>query len=57
MTAFLGDRWYFGLVAFTRDDAGRVDGLRVTGSRVRNLRFVRLPAGTLPELEPVQPRR
>jgi CubicO group peptidase (beta-lactamase class C family) len=41
---FLGDRWGMGTVAFTRDAEGRVDGFLLTGSRVRNLRFERLPS-------------
>jgi CubicO group peptidase (beta-lactamase class C family) len=45
---FSGDRWYFRRVAFSRDGQGRVDGFRVTGGRVRDLRFVRLADGALP---------
>ena len=36
---FLGDTWFFPEVHFTRDDTGRVIGFRLTGGRVRNLRF------------------
>jgi hypothetical protein len=39
----VGDAWWFGSVAVTRDASGKVDGLRVTGNRVRNVRFVRRP--------------
>jgi hypothetical protein len=45
---FTGDRWYFRRVAFTRAGGGEIDGFRVTGGRVRDLRFVRLPDGALP---------
>jgi CubicO group peptidase (beta-lactamase class C family) len=45
---FAGGQWFFGRVAFTRDPAGQPDGFRVTGGRVRDLRFVRLPEGALP---------
>ena len=36
---FVGDVWFFPEVRFTRDDAGRVTGFRLTGNRVRNLYF------------------
>ena len=36
-----GDVWWFARAAITRDAAGRVDGFRLTGNRVRNVRFVR----------------
>lgn len=39
---FSGDNWWFRRLHFTRDAAGRVDGFRLTGGRVRNLRFERL---------------
>jgi CubicO group peptidase (beta-lactamase class C family) len=39
---FFGDRFFLRRVAFTRDSGGVVDGFRLTGSRVRNHRFVRL---------------
>jgi CubicO group peptidase (beta-lactamase class C family) len=45
---FAGGRWFFARLTFTRDDRGRVDGFRATGSRVRDLRFERLPDGALP---------
>jgi hypothetical protein len=38
-----GDAWWFARVDVTRDAKGLVDGLRVTGNRVRNVRFVRRP--------------
>lgn len=46
--AFRGSAWYLRGVEFTRDDDGRIDGLRVSGSRVRNLRFIRVedPGGS-----------
>lgn len=44
---FGGNRWYFRRVAFTRDAAGAVDDLRLSGGRVRNPRFVRLADGAL----------
>ncbi len=44
---FSGNRWFVGRVAFTR--AGDVvDGFRVTGGRVRDVRFVRLGDDALP---------
>jgi CubicO group peptidase (beta-lactamase class C family) len=46
---FSGSSWFLGRVAFTRDDAGRVDGFRATGNRVRDLRFVRLADDVLPQ--------
>lgn len=36
---FVGDAWFFPEVHFTRDDAGRVTGFRLTGNRVKNLCF------------------
>ncbi|HEX2465278.1 MAG TPA: serine hydrolase domain-containing protein [Thermoanaerobaculia bacterium] len=36
-----GDVWWFTRAAITRDATGRVDGLRLSGNRVRNVRFVR----------------
>lgn len=36
---FLGAQWFFQKVRFTRDKENRVTGLRLTGSRVRNVRF------------------
>jgi CubicO group peptidase (beta-lactamase class C family) len=38
---FAGDVWWFSRAAITRDDGGRVNGFRLTGSRVRDLRFER----------------
>jgi CubicO group peptidase (beta-lactamase class C family) len=37
--AFVGDQFFFGKVQFTRDKAHKITGFRLTGSRVRNLRF------------------
>ena len=34
-----GNRWWFGRARIVRDDDGRVTGFRLTGGRVRNLRF------------------
>jgi CubicO group peptidase (beta-lactamase class C family) len=39
--SFAGGAWFFSNVTFTRDKDNRVDGLTVSGSRVRNLRFDR----------------
>ena len=36
---FVGDAWFFSEVHFTRDDAGRVTGFKLTGNRVKNLCF------------------
>jgi CubicO group peptidase (beta-lactamase class C family) len=36
---FQGNRWFFQRVRFTRDNGNRVSGFRLTGSRVRNVRF------------------
>ena len=36
---FAGDQFFFGKVQFTRDKAHNITGFRLTGSRVRNLRF------------------
>jgi hypothetical protein len=38
---FLGSQWFFQRVRFTRDKDGHVTGMRVTGGRVRNMRFDR----------------
>jgi hypothetical protein len=46
---FAGSSWYFGRLEFTRDEAGRIDGFRATGNRVRDLRFVRLADDALPK--------
>jgi CubicO group peptidase (beta-lactamase class C family) len=39
---FAGENWWFRSLHFSRDAAGRVDGFRLTGGRVRNLRFERV---------------
>jgi CubicO group peptidase (beta-lactamase class C family) len=39
--AFTGGAWFFSNVTFTRDKENHIDGLTVSGSRVRNLRFDR----------------
>jgi CubicO group peptidase (beta-lactamase class C family) len=36
-----GDVWWFSRVAITRDTDGKVNGFRLSGNRVRNLRFER----------------
>ena len=36
---FVGNSWFFPEVHFTRDDTGQVTGFKLTGGRVRNLRF------------------
>lgn len=36
---FLGKQWFFRQVRFTRDRENRVTGFRLSGGRVRNLRF------------------
>ena len=36
---FVGEEWFFALVEFTRDEQHRVNGFRLSGERVRNLRF------------------
>lgn len=45
---FAGGAWFFGKVVFSRGEDGRVDGLRVSGGRVRDLRFMKLADGALP---------
>lgn len=45
---FRGGQWYFRHVVFTRDERGRVDGFRLSGGRVRNMRFDRQPAPAAP---------
>jgi CubicO group peptidase (beta-lactamase class C family) len=40
---FSGGAWFFSNVSFTRDKDNRIDGFDLSGSRVRNLRFNRLP--------------
>jgi CubicO group peptidase (beta-lactamase class C family) len=37
--SFTGSQWFFQSVRFTRDKENRVAGFRLTGSRVRNMRF------------------
>ncbi|MBT8489033.1 MAG: serine hydrolase [Gemmatimonadetes bacterium] len=39
---FAGDQWWLSQVRFRRDEEGRVDGLLVTGGRIRNVRFERV---------------
>jgi CubicO group peptidase (beta-lactamase class C family) len=36
---FLGNRWFFQRVQFTRDNENRITGFRLSGGRVRNMRF------------------
>jgi CubicO group peptidase (beta-lactamase class C family) len=36
---FMGNQWFFQSVRFTRDKDNRVTGFRLSGSRVRNVRF------------------
>ncbi|MCH8289501.1 beta-lactamase family protein [Candidatus Poribacteria bacterium] len=38
---FVGAEWFFPQVHFMRDDNGKITGFRLTGGRVRNLRFDR----------------
>lgn len=40
---FLGSQWFFQRVQFTRDAEKRVTGFRLTGGRVRNIRFDKQP--------------
>jgi hypothetical protein len=37
--SFLGNRWFFQRVQFTRDNENRITGFRLSGGRVRNMRF------------------
>ena len=39
---FGGDQWWFGRATFSRDQAGQIEGFRLTGGGVRNLRFERV---------------
>jgi CubicO group peptidase (beta-lactamase class C family) len=36
---FIGEQWFFSEIRFQRDGKNRVTGFRLTGGRVRNLRF------------------
>ncbi|HKG23548.1 MAG TPA: hypothetical protein VKC34_16730, partial [Blastocatellia bacterium] len=45
---FRGGQFYFRHVVFTRDGQNRVDGFRLSGGRVRNMRFYRQPAPAAP---------
>jgi CubicO group peptidase (beta-lactamase class C family) len=45
---FVGTSWFFRNATFSRDTSGAVEGFRVTGGRVRDLWFARLPDGALP---------
>ncbi len=36
---FAGSQWFFGKVLFTRAKDKRISGFKLSGSRVRNLRF------------------
>jgi hypothetical protein len=38
---FAGNMWFFGRVAFTRDTEKRITGFKLSGGRVRNLRFLK----------------
>ena len=40
---FSGSAWWFQSVKFSRDSSGKVTGFRLTGSRVRNVRFDKHP--------------
>jgi CubicO group peptidase (beta-lactamase class C family) len=40
---FSGNAWFFSRVSFTRDNDKRITGFKLTGGRVRNLRFVKQP--------------
>jgi CubicO group peptidase (beta-lactamase class C family) len=41
--SFSGSAWWFQTVKFSRDSSGKVNGFRLTGGRVRNVRFDRHP--------------
>jgi len=41
--AFSGGAWFFSNVSFTRDKDNKINGFNLSGSRVRYLRFNRLP--------------
>jgi len=36
---FLGERWFFRQVRFTRNSTKQITGFKLSGGRVRNLRF------------------
>jgi hypothetical protein len=38
---FSGDNWWFGKVRFVRDENKKITGFVLSGSRVRNLSFVK----------------
>jgi CubicO group peptidase (beta-lactamase class C family) len=38
---FSGDQWWFRQVRFVRDSENRITGLKLTGGRVRNMRFTK----------------
>jgi CubicO group peptidase (beta-lactamase class C family) len=40
---FSGSAWWFGTVKFSRDSSGKITGFRLTGGRVRNVRFDKHP--------------
>jgi CubicO group peptidase (beta-lactamase class C family) len=39
---FTGNEWYFGKVVFTRESNGKISGFKVSGGRVRNLKFEKI---------------
>ncbi|MDQ1317396.1 MAG: hypothetical protein QG588_1048, partial [Candidatus Poribacteria bacterium] len=43
---FVGGKWWFGQVSFTRGEDHKVNGFNLTGERVRNLRFDKQPVPT-----------
>jgi hypothetical protein len=45
---FTAHRWPFNRIVFERDATGAATAFLLSGSRVRNLRFVRLPQDALP---------
>ena len=44
---FVGNTWFFPEIRFTRDDTEHVTGFKLTGGRVKNLRFEKLGLTTL----------
>jgi CubicO group peptidase (beta-lactamase class C family) len=38
---FSGDNWWFGKIKFERDESKKISGFILSGSRVRNLRFIK----------------